>query len=51
MCGRLSGRRRHIFQIHTTKMNMAEDVNLEEFVMSKAAQTSECMRMDANECE
>merc|ERR1712066_999235 len=27
--------RRHIFQIHTTKMNLAEDVNLEEFVMSK----------------
>merc|ERR1719382_1581565 len=27
--------RRHIFQIHTTKMNLADDVNLEEFVMSK----------------
>ena len=27
--------RRHIFQIHTTRMNLSEDVNLEEFVMSK----------------
>merc|ERR1712118_40994 len=27
--------RRHIFQIHTSKMNLADDVNLEEFVMSK----------------
>lgn len=27
--------RRHIFQIHTGKMNLAEDVNLEEFIMSK----------------
>merc|ERR1711988_1385055 len=27
--------RRHIFQIHTSKMNLAEDVNLEEFIMSK----------------
>ncbi|KAL3920886.1 MAG: hypothetical protein SGPRY_005095, partial [Prymnesium sp.] len=27
--------RRHIFQIHTSKMNLAEDVDLEEFVMSK----------------
>jgi len=27
--------RRHIFQIHTAKMNLADDVNLEEFVMSK----------------
>jgi len=27
--------RRHIFQIHTTRMNLGEDVNLEEFVMSK----------------
>jgi len=27
--------RRHIFQIHTGKMTLAEDVNLEEFVMSK----------------
>merc|ERR1711972_1301834 len=27
--------RRHIFQIHTSKMNIAEDVNLEEFVMMK----------------
>merc|ERR1711971_243378 len=27
--------RRHIFQIHTAKMTLAEDVNLEEFVMSK----------------
>merc|ERR1711920_489157 len=27
--------RRHIFQIHTSKMNLSEDVNLEEFVMSK----------------
>merc|ERR1712227_862749 len=27
--------RRHIFQIHTTKMNLANDVDLEEFVMSK----------------
>merc|ERR1719240_1510424 len=27
--------RRHIFQIHTQKMNLADDVNLEEFVMSK----------------
>ena len=27
--------RRHIFQIHTQKMTLADDVNLEEFVMSK----------------
>jgi len=27
--------RRHIFQIHTGKMNLSDDVNLEEFVMSK----------------
>jgi len=27
--------RRHIFQIHTSKMNLSEDVDLEEFVMSK----------------
>jgi len=27
--------RRHIFQIHTSKMNLSDDVNLEEFVMSK----------------
>merc|ERR1712196_542245 len=27
--------RRHIFQIHTGKMNLADDVNLEEYVMSK----------------
>ncbi|XP_010548708.1 PREDICTED: 26S proteasome regulatory subunit 4 homolog A-like [Tarenaya hassleriana] len=27
--------RRRIFQIHTSKMTMAEDVNLEEFVMTK----------------
>merc|ERR1719321_377260 len=27
--------RRHIFQIHTAKMNLADDVNPEEFVMSK----------------
>merc|ERR1719191_2338099 len=27
--------RRHIFQIHTAKMTLADDVNLEEFVMSK----------------
>jgi 26S proteasome regulatory subunit T2 len=27
--------RRHIFQIHTSKMNLADDVNLEEFIMSK----------------
>lgn len=27
--------RRHIFQIHTSKMNLADDVDLEEFVMSK----------------
>merc|ERR1740117_899072 len=27
--------RRHIFQIHTVRMNLAKDVNLEEFVMSK----------------
>lgn len=27
--------KRHIFGIHTTKMTLAEDVNLEEFVMSK----------------
>merc|ERR1712146_315395 len=27
--------RRHIFQIHTQKMILADDVNLEEFVMSK----------------
>ena len=27
--------RRHIFQIHTTRMNLSDDVNLEEFVMSK----------------
>merc|ERR1719460_2698826 len=27
--------RRHIFQIHTGKMTLADDVNLEEFVMSK----------------
>merc|ERR1712087_357478 len=27
--------RRHIFQIHTTNMNLADDANLEEFVMSK----------------
>jgi len=27
--------RRHIFQIHTSKMNVAEDVNLEEFIMMK----------------
>jgi len=27
--------RRHIFQIHTSRMNLAEDVDLEEFVMSK----------------
>jgi len=27
--------RRHIFQIHTTKMNLSEDVNLEEFIMMK----------------
>ena len=27
--------KRRIFQIHTAKMNMAEDVNLEEFILSK----------------
>merc|ERR1719171_2361140 len=27
--------RRHIFQIHTSKMTLADDVNIEEFVMSK----------------
>ena len=27
--------RRHIFQIHTSKMNLNSDVDLEEFVMSK----------------
>ena len=27
--------KRHIFGIHTTKMTLADDVNLEEFVMSK----------------
>jgi len=27
--------RRHIFQIHTSKMSLSDDVNLEEFVMSK----------------
>eukprot|EP00494_Astrolonche_serrata_P016442 UN16609 len=27
--------RRRIFQIHTAKMTLAEDVNLEEFVMTK----------------
>merc|ERR1711903_98592 len=27
--------KRRIFQIHTGKMNLAEDVNLEEFIMSK----------------
>merc|ERR1719248_554725 len=27
--------RRHIFQIHTSKMNLSDDINLEEFVMSK----------------
>jgi AAA+ superfamily predicted ATPase len=27
--------RRHIFQIHTSKMNLSDDVNLEEFIMSK----------------
>jgi len=27
--------RRHIFQIHTAKMTLSDDVNLEEFVMSK----------------
>ncbi|XP_074276320.1 26S proteasome regulatory subunit 4 homolog A-like [Silene latifolia] len=27
--------RRHIFQIHTSKMTLSEDVNLEEFVMTK----------------
>merc|ERR1712159_439537 len=27
--------KRHIFQIHTSKMNLSDDVNLEEFVMSK----------------
>merc|ERR1719502_561772 len=27
--------KRHIFQIHTTKMSLSDDVNLEEFVMSK----------------
>merc|ERR1711975_214485 len=27
--------RRHIFQIHTNKMNLADDIDLEEFVMSK----------------
>jgi ATP-dependent 26S proteasome regulatory subunit len=29
--------RRHIFQIHTSKMNLSDDVNLEEFVMSKVS--------------
>merc|ERR1711935_481740 len=28
--------RRHIFQIHTSKMSLSTDVNLEEFVMQKA---------------
>ncbi|KAI3996373.1 hypothetical protein MKX01_026841 [Papaver californicum] len=27
--------RRHIFQIHTSRMTLADDVNLEEFVMTK----------------
>ena len=27
--------KRRIFQIHTSKMSLADDVNLEEFVMSK----------------
>ena len=27
--------KRHIFQIHTSKMNLAEDVDIEEFVMAK----------------
>ncbi|XP_019262380.1 PREDICTED: 26S protease regulatory subunit 7-like [Nicotiana attenuata] len=27
--------RRHIFQIHTARMTLADDVNLEEFVMTK----------------
>ena len=27
--------KRHIFQIHTQKMTLADDVNLEEFVLSK----------------
>ena len=27
--------KRRIFQIHTAKMTLAEDVNLEEFVMAK----------------
>jgi len=27
--------KRKIFQIHTSKMNLADDVNLEEFIMAK----------------
>lgn len=27
--------KRHIFKIHTSRMNLAEDVDLEEYVMTK----------------
>ena len=34
--------KRRIFGIHTSKMTLAPDVNLEEFIMAKVSRASEC---------